>query len=155
MMRTIFDGRGLAGFYDMGVDSSNRKRNWLDRTADGMKMAYPADQAWGAVFITVGVPVDPPRPWKDFSSFRTLSLELRGQTGGESVQIGIKDATDPDDGTETKALVSNLSTQWQTYQFPLSMFATADLTRLYVVTEFVFSGSTAQTVYFRNVRFVP
>lgn len=155
LMRTIFDSRGLAAFYDMGVDSSNRRRDWLQRTSDGMKMAYPAGQAWGAVFITVGRPVDPPRPWKDFSPLHTLSVDLRGETGGESVQIGIKDATDPDDGTETKALVSNLSTQWRTYQFPLSTFGTADLTRLYVVSEFVFSGSTAQIVYFRNVRFLP
>jgi hypothetical protein len=155
LTRTVSDSRGLADFYDIGVDSSNSRQDWLKTTSDGMRMAYPAGQAWGAVFVTVGSAVDPPRPSKDFSSFRTLSVELRGETGGESVEIGIKDATDPDDGTETKALVSNLSTGWQTYQFPLSTFGTADLTRLYVVTEFVFAGSTAETVYFRDVKYLP
>lgn len=155
LVRTIFDGRGLAAGYDMGVDSSSQRRDWLQQVGDGMMMAYPAGQAWGAVFITVGRPVDPPRPWKDFSSFHTLRVELRGQSGGEFVDIGMKDYADPDDGSESKVRVSNLSTDWRTYEFPLSSFATADLQRLYVPVEFVFSGLAQQTVYFRNVQFVP
>ncbi len=155
LTRTILDDRGLASLYDMGVNSSSGRQDWLQRTAGGMRMAYPAGQAWGAVFITVGTPVDAPRPWKDFSSFRTLSVELRGETGGESVEIGLKDATDPDDGSESKVRVANLSTAWHTYRFPLSTFHTADLEKLYVVPEFVFSGSAPQTVYLRNVRFLP
>jgi len=154
-IRTVFDSRGLASGYDMGVDSSEGRQNWLWEAGDGMEMAYPAGQTWGAAFITVGRPVNPPRPWKDFSSFRTLSVEVRGGTGGESVEIGMKDAADPDNGGETKARVSNLSSAWRTYEFPLSSFNTADLTKLYVVVEFVFSGSAAQAVYFRNVRFLP
>ncbi|MGD0766141.1 MAG: hypothetical protein ABR978_07525, partial [Dehalococcoidia bacterium] len=154
-VRTVFDSRGLASGYDMGVDSSNQRRDWLQQTGDGMTMAYPSGQAWGAVFITVGSPVNPPRPWKDFSSFHTLRVDLRGQSGGESVDIGIKDYADPDNGGESKVRVSNLSTEWRTYEFPLSSFPTADLQRLYLPAEFVFSGSTAETVYFRSVQFVP
>ncbi len=140
--------------YDMGVDSSGQRRDWLETTEGAMKMAYPAGQSWGAVFITVGPPADPPRPWKDFSPFRTLSVELRGKNGGESVEIGIKDSSDPDDGSETKTLVSQLSSEWKTYEFLLSSFDSADLGELYVVAEFVFAGPTAQTVYFRNVRYL-
>jgi exo-beta-1,3-glucanase (GH17 family) len=154
LTRAVFDDRGLAAQYDMGVDSSGQRRDWLETSEGAMEMAYPAGQSWGAVFITVGSPVDPPRPWKDFSPFRTLSVELRGKSGNESVEIGIKDSSDPDDGSETKTLVSQLSTEWETYEFPLSSFNTADLEKLYVVTEFVFAGSTAQTVYFRNVRYL-
>ena len=154
-VRIIFDGRGLAVGYDMGVDSSQHRQDWLELADDGMKMAYPAEQAWGAVFITVGPPVVPPRPWKDFSSFGTLTLDLRGETGGESLEIGIKDSTDLDDGMESRVLVSGLSTEWQTYEFPLASFATAALGGLYVVAEFVFSGSASQSVYFNNVRYVP
>lgn len=153
--RTVFDSRGLAVFYDMGVDSSHGRRDWLNLTEDGMQMAYPSDQNWGAVFITVGVPVDPPRPWKDFSRFGTLTIDLKGEIGGESVEVGIKDESDPDNGTETKIQISNLSTEWQTYQFPLTLFRTADLKRLYVVAEFVFAGASPKTVLFRNVRYVP
>ena len=153
--RVIFDGRGLHVLYDVGADSLNGKRDWLATTEEAMRMAYPPGQSWGAVFITVGVPVDPPRPWKDFSQFRILSIDLKGEVGGESLEIGIKDASDPDTGAETKKVVSNLSTGWQTFEFPLHSFSSADLRQLYVVAEFVFTGPEGKTVYFKNVRYLP
>lgn len=153
--RVIFDERGLSAFYDMGVDSSHKKRDWLELTEEGMQMAYPASQSWGTVFITVGTPVDSPRPWKDFSEYSTLAVDLRGEVGGESLEIGIKDASDPDTGRETKLLVSNLSKAWHTYEFPLISFNTAELDHLYVVIEFVFAGASPETVYFKNVRYIP
>lgn len=70
------------------------------------------------------------------------------------IEIGIKDNTDPDDGSETKAQV-DLTTEWQTYKFPIAKFYTAAPTRLYVVAEFVFSGSNAKTIYFRNIKYLP
>jgi exo-beta-1,3-glucanase (GH17 family) len=153
--RTIFDDRGLATFYDMGVDSSQLRRDWLERTDEGMRMAYPSGQAWGAVFITVGEPVRPPRPWKDFSSFSSVTIELRGEVGGESVAVGIKDATDPDTGRESRVFVQGISTSWQTLEFQLDDFISADLDRLYVVMEFVFADAAAQTVHFRNITYLP
>lgn len=75
--------------------------------------------------------------------------------GGECVEIGIKDNTDPDDGSETK-IRRCVSTDWQVFAFPLAEFSTADLDRLYVVTEFVFEGEDAerrQTVDFQNIRY--
>jgi hypothetical protein len=152
----IYVGQTLCSGYDMGVDDSGRRRTWVTDMKGSMKMAYPSGLNWGAVFITVGKPVDPPRPGQDLSAYRTLSLELRGQRGGEQVNIGVKDNTDPDNGTETKFLASNLTTSWRTYTFTLSNFTTADLTRLYVVIEFVFEpGWPAQTVYFRNINYLP
>jgi hypothetical protein len=138
----------------MGVDSSNGRTDWLSNLDSNMRMSYPADQSWGAVFITVGTPTSPPRASKDMSSFQSISMQLKGEHGGESIQIGLKDADDPDNGLETKLTINNLSTQWQTYTFPLSSFTTANLQKLYVVTEFVFSGSTAETIYFRNIAYL-
>jgi hypothetical protein len=123
---------------------------------DYMRMDYPGDQSWGAVFITVGPPTDPPHPGRDLSGYQTLSLELRGEVGGEFVWVGLKDNTDGDDGSETKIEVPDLTTDWQTITFPLSDFITADLTRLYVVTEFVFEqGTPAETVDFRRIQYLP
>jgi hypothetical protein len=143
----------------MGVKLSNQLPNqdikWLIDNGDSMEMAYPSGQEWGAVFITVGVPVDTSRPWKDFSHFSQLSVDLKGESGGESVAIGIKDADDEDTGQETKISINNLTNEWKTYEFRLQDFTTAHLNKLYVVTEFVFSGNTAETVYFRNVRYLP
>jgi hypothetical protein len=119
-------------------------------------MDYPSGQSWGAVFITVGPPTEPPRPGKDFSAYQTLSLELMGGAGGESISIGLKDNTDPDDGSERLIRVSNLTMDWQTRTFPLSDLTNADPTRLYVVTLFVFEpGTPARTVCFRRIQYLP
>lgn len=147
----IYVGAELSEGYDIGVNSSTGLTNWLLDLNGYMKMEYPSNQTWGAVFITVGPPTDPPRPSQDLSSYTTLSVDLKGENGGEELEIGIKDNTDPDDGTETKIKILGLTTEWQTYTFSLLDFTTADLTRIYVVVEFVFSGPDAQTVFFRNV----
>ena len=153
---SIYYGPRLADGYNMGVNTSGGLTNWVTDMGGYMRMAYPSGQQWGVVFITVGPPRNPPRPGKDLSRYRTLSLELRGQVGGEDIRIGLKDNTDPDDGSETKVLVSDLTTEWQTFTFPLSDFKTADRTRLYVVIEFVFEvGTPAETVYFRHIRYLP
>ena len=153
----IFVGQTLASGFDMGVDTSGEQRDWV-RTMDGeICMDYPPSQEWGAVFITVG-PQAPEgsRMSKDFSMYQTLSLELSGDEGGESVHIGLKDSTDADNGQETKMPFTNLSTEWVEYKIPLNVFTTANLSDLYIVTEFVFEPSTPpETVCFRNIQYLP
>ncbi len=152
----VYYGPRLAEGYDMGVNTSGGLTGWVTDLGGYMRMAYPPGQSWGAVFITVGPPRLPPRPGKNLSAYQSLVVELRGEVGGEDVWIGLKDNTDPDNGTETKILIPDLPTGWQTYTFPLSAFTTADRSRLYVVTEFVFEpGTPAETVYFRKIRYVP
>ncbi len=149
----IFVGNTLAPGYDMGVNTSGGLTSWVAVTNGEICMAYPGGQSWGAVFITVGQPTQPPRPGKDLSNYHQLSLELQGQVGGEFVSIGIKDNKQPDTGTETKVPVSGLTTDWKPFAFPLSQFTGADLHKLYVVIEFVFAGTPA-TVCARNIQYL-
>jgi len=146
--------RKLCSGYNMGVDDSQHIRNWLTDMGDYMRMTYPNGLEWGVVFITVGEPSDPPRSSKDFSTFSVLSIDLKAEKSGEMIEIGIKDNTDSDDGSETKSQV-DLTTEWQTYEFPIAKFYTAKPTKLYIVAEFVFSGSNAKTIYFRNIKYLP
>jgi len=150
----VFWGDTLAPGYDMGVNTSGGLTSWVTVTNGEICMAYPSGQSWGAVFITVGQPTQPPRPGKDLSNYHQLSLELQGQVGGESVSIGIKDNKQPDTGTETKVPVSGLTTDWKPFAFPLSQFTGADLHKLYVVIEFVFAGGTSETVCARNIQYL-
>jgi len=153
---SIYYGPRLANGYDMGVNTSGGRTNWVTDNGDHMCMSYPSYQTWGAVFITVGTPKPFPRPGKDLSMYQTLSLDLKGVSGGEKVWLALKDNTDPDSGRETKVQISGLTTSWQTHQIPLSRFSTADLTRLYMVTGFVFeNGTPPETVCFRNIRYLP
>jgi len=156
--KDIYKGTALTTGYNMGVNTSQGRTDWLIDSKQGfMKMVYPKGQQWGAVFITVGeLQKDiKKRQIEDLSKFKYITVDLKGEVGGESLEIGLKDNTDPDDGRETKIKISDLTTEWKTYQFELKKFETADLTRLYVVIEFVFTGDKAQTVYFRNIRYIP
>ncbi|MCX6621788.1 MAG: hypothetical protein NTY38_12080, partial [Acidobacteria bacterium] len=147
--REIFDGRSLAAGFDIGVNSSGGRTDWLKPDRDSMKMAYPSNQAWGSVFITFGSPKSPPRPSIDMSEFATLLVEVRGDPG-TTIEIGIKDSTQPDDGTEAKVIIPVFS-DFRTYAVPLTKFNRVDLRRTYVVTEFVLSGPQAQAVWFRRI----
>jgi hypothetical protein len=152
--RPIYVGNTLSAGYDMGVATSGGRYDWVTDGGGYIQMRYPAGQDWGAVFITVGKPAPAgQRLARDFSGYRTLAVDLKGEQGGETVQVGLKDATDPDDGRESKVTV-RLTAEWRTCRFPLQSFATADLTRLYIPVEFVFAPRTAETVSFRNVRFL-
>jgi hypothetical protein len=158
--RDVFVDGDLAAHYTIGADSSNRARAWFSKRNDVLEMAYPPGQRWGVVFLTVGEPAPPPRPWKDFSEFDAVSFEFRGSRGRESVLVGIKDVADPHDGNETQIVLGDVSTEFQTYTIPLSHFASPQLpipdglTQLNVVLQFFFSGPEAQTVYVKNVRYV-
>src|SRR5205823_3783994 len=88
---------------------------------------------------------------RDLSAYQSLVPEMSGDPG-TIVDIGIKDNTQPADGTETKIRIP-LAADWQTYHIPLSRFTRADLGRLYVVTEFVFGGTQTQTFRVRNITF--
>ncbi len=114
-------------------------------------MAYPSGQAWGAVFITVGRPQNPPRPSVDLSACATLLVEIRG-TPGTTLEIGVKDKDQPDDGNEQKVILPVFN-GYRTYAIPLSMFSRAKLQQIYIPTEFVFGGPGDQTVWFRSIRY--
>lgn len=149
----IFENGNLSSGLDMGLNTSGSLTNWVNNSNGIMRMSYPSNQSWGAVFITVGKPTSSyPRPSRDFSNYRYIEIELKSVTGTENVQIGLKDREDSDDGSETKARISNISKEWKFYTLELSQFGPIDSRHLYVVTEFVFDGN-AKTIFIRNIRF--
>lgn len=152
--------------FGIGIDDSSHHRHWLKKADDSLKIEYPGNLDWAALFITVDGPaVEPPRPSKDFSKYAKLAVEMKGETGAECVKVGIKDNDDPDDGTEPKKDVE-VSKEWKVYKFDVSEFAERhtssrsplDMGKLYVVTELVFpcgpDKNEGQTVYVRNIKFL-
>ncbi len=139
--------------YNLNVNTSEGLTNWVTVKSGEMCMTYPSGQSWGAVFITFGKSKNPPRPGVDLSAYQSLSVDLRGQTANELVYVGLKDNQSPDDGSETKIPVSILTTDWQNFTFPLSMFSNIDLKKLYIPIEFVFS--VPATICARNIQYLP
>jgi hypothetical protein len=148
----VLTGGSLSPGFDVGVNSSEGKTAWLKNKGEDLKMSYPRGQSWGAVFVTVGKPTEPPRPFRDLSAFSILAIEMKGRSGREQLEIGIKTNAQADDGSETKVAVI-LTSHWKTYYFRLDSFDGADPSRLYVVTEFVFSGPAGEKVFARNIRY--
>ncbi|MBK8931369.1 MAG: hypothetical protein IPM76_03450 [Chloroflexi bacterium] len=152
---TVYAGNTLAAGYDMGVDTGpGRLSDWAADMGGYMCLNYPGGQDWGAVFITNGPPQPPGgRPGKNLSEYSRLYVELKSMVGNQTVQVGIKDNTDPDTGAETKFTITP-PTDWQGYAFQLADFATADSSSIYVMIEFVFGGVPAD-ICFRNVLYLP
>lgn len=150
----IFDGL-LGEGMELNLDSHHGDRSWLEDLGGNMKMTYPGNQGWGAVFFTYGPPMPDEqkdaRETRDFSKYAKMLVDLRGEVGGEVVQVGMKDKDDPSNGRETKKSLT-LTKDWKTYTILLSEFRTADLKLMHLPCEFVF-GRTAATVYFKNIRF--
>jgi exo-beta-1,3-glucanase (GH17 family) len=152
----------VAADYDLNVDSSHKRREWISTLPDELQISYPDRQDWGVVFITIGEAVSlRERPGRDFSEFNTFSIELRGEHGDETLDVAIKDSSDPDDGRERKVRISGLGRTYRTFDIPLSRFASRrlvmprDLQHVYVVAEFLFVGTRARTVYARSIRYKP
>jgi hypothetical protein len=149
---SVLSSGALASGLAIGVNSSGGLTDWISPDHDGgLIMRYPAGQAWGTVFITAGAALPAPRPQTDLSSYQTLLIEMRGDAG-ETINVGIKDATQPDDGHELR-IPLQISGDWRTYTVPLKSFTGADLKKIYVLAEFVFEGTQAKTIEVRSVKF--
>jgi exo-beta-1,3-glucanase (GH17 family) len=151
----VLDGANLcarnspAGRYDFGIDTSAHATGWLRRTAEGIRLDYPAGQAWGVAFVTVGAVGS--RRGQDLSACHTLRVDIRAHTTNGSVAVGMKDSTDADDGSETKVGI-RVGKAWRTWSFPLSRFTGLNRRSVHIVIEFVFGGAARKSITFRNVR---
>jgi hypothetical protein len=155
--RQVLSGTKLGAGFNMGIDTSEQQRTWVKKWNDGecFQLSYPKDQSWGAMFITAGQPVPPSSRHTSFdlSAFQTLAVEMKAESGGAMIDIGIKSIDQPDDGTETK-VTKTLTTEWKTYEIPLNQFTGADLKKVYVAAEVVFGGPEPEIVYVRSVRYL-
>jgi exo-beta-1,3-glucanase (GH17 family) len=152
--RDVYVG-GLESGFSLGVNTSGQQRRWLTEKEGVFTLIYPANQQWGTMFIMVGQPALPGhRQSMDLSRYQSLKVDMRAETNGHCVRIGIKDKDQPDNGSET--MISQcLTTSWTTVKLPLKAFVGADLTKLYVIFEMVFHGSSSFTVQARNIRYSP
>ncbi|MFT3892761.1 MAG: SUMF1/EgtB/PvdO family nonheme iron enzyme [Anaerolineales bacterium] len=89
---TIYSGEALSSGFDMGVDTSEHRHDWVMNMGGATQMSYPDGEDWGVVYITVGKPSSyQHRQARDFSMYQTVSVNLRGQYGGEIVYLAIKE----------------------------------------------------------------
>lgn len=136
--------------FDIGVESSEQRRDWLTEVDGAMRMNYPSKQVWGSVFIVCGA-VALESVSEDFSNYSTLVVDLKGRSRKESLMISIEDTMHSPGKIQ---FVNQIDTTWKTYYFSLQDFGLTDLKKLHVVCSFTFVGEDSQTVFFKNVRFL-
>jgi hypothetical protein len=131
----------------------------VDRKGDALRLYYPGSdpvpgiESWAVFWLQVNDTAFG-RASRDFSSYDTLQLELKGSHGGEKFYMHLKDNDDPDDGSQTNIELV-LTDQWQTYDIGLNRFENADPSNLYVVTGFLFVQQYEPISFWvRNVRFI-
>jgi hypothetical protein len=130
------DSSGNSGTFSQDINAVRFSGDRVDFAYPGV--AHLGGPEWAAFTIRVGQPSPAIiRKDKDYSGFTRLRLEMKGDKGGETFSVHLKDSEDPDDGSQTDIPVT-LTDEWQTYDFDLAAFDTADLSKLYVVTGFLF-----------------
>ena len=121
---------------------------------DYLEFNIKPDLNWAAAMFVVDSLGFNNRPTKDFTAYKKIKVELKGINGGEKVELALKDKYDPDDGTESRVLLT-LSKDWQTYTFDLQKdFPNADLKYLYQLAGFVVQDPKGLTLHVRNIRFL-
>lgn len=107
---------------------------------DYLGINYRGGDDWAFIYATAGpIEINVRKYSLDYSRFDRIRLELKQNSGCEDLRLVLKDAEDADDGTQ-KDVKLDISNEWATYDYPLSLFADADLTRLNVVTGFLMFG---------------
>lgn len=150
---SLVSGKSITPGYAINLNTSNGLTNWLSNDGSELIMQYPGGQGqYGFVFVTDGPSIPPGnRPGRDVSAYQTLQLVMKGDPGSV-VNVGIKDSSQPDDGSETTVAIT-VAASYQTYSIPLSNFVGANLKSIYVMVEWVFLGSQPQTLDVKSVAY--
>ncbi len=144
----IFRNGSFTGFYETALASSNGG-DIIAYYNTGEYVIVFNEQDWGVFFFYNGSGAVDNTRTTDFSKYKTLRLELKGEKGGEKVLIALKDETNPEDGSETKVPLT-LSNGWKNYDIPLASFAPTNLKKLFMVTGFIFEKDPC-TIRVRNI----
>ncbi len=149
--KLLINGALNSAYYEIGVATVNNQSIEGIQGINEINFNIPALE-WATVYLRNPSNVQADRPIKDFSSYKSIQLELKSDKEEATVFINLKDDEDPDDGSETMIPLI-LSSDWNTYEIELSKFKTANLEELFVVAGFVFHDH-AQKFSIRNIAYV-
>lgn len=141
----------ISGFYNEGFADIFNLSRWVDSKPNRIEANFP-QAAWSYVYFNIGFDHLQKPLTKDYSGYRSMTLELKGAKGGEEVYINIKDKDDPDDGTESRVPLI-LTDGWKTYEIPLSKFKTANLKEISVPAG-ILSLEDSKSISIRNIEYL-
>jgi len=112
---------GKANYHEIDLQDAANLNNWLEVDSDKINVTYPKDLDYGVIrFIDLKIK-SRQTSGVDYSGYTSITLELKGEVGGESVLIAFLDTDDFADGSEIRVPLV-LTDQWRTYEIGLDQF---------------------------------
>ena len=151
ILSVLRNGQLISGF-NFGFGSSIAFNDWRNFEDNYTTFKYPNNVLeWGFPHIAVSA-LNGRVNQMDFSKYNTLYVEMKGENGGESFEVLIKDKFDPYDGSESRLQVT-LTDQWEIYEFDIDQFETADKTIIQIPFGILFEGPKGRQIHIKTVQF--
>ncbi|MFY0593109.1 hypothetical protein [Roseivirga sp.] len=147
----IADGYMTPYYSDLEAYSQQTPNVFTSIMEKHFSMDFPA-MDWAVQYMYVGKGSIEQLSTKDFSSYKNIRIEMKGNLGGEQIYFSIKDETNPTDGSEAKVLLE-MTDDWKWYEIPLTEFEGTNLEKLFMPAAFIFENDAA-SVSVRNVEYV-
>lgn len=110
--------------------------DWQIR-ADHLTVTYRGGDNWVLLYALAGpIDISTQKLSLDYSRFDRIQLVLKRHSGCENLRLTLKDVDDADDGSQANVKL-DLSDDWKTYEYDLSLFSDADLSKLNLVSGFL------------------
>lgn len=151
LVSLVFNGE-IPSSFELRYAASGLFRNYFQKEEDYISILYPENAyEWGSVYFAVNA-LSGRVNEMDFSPFSKVIIEMKGNLGGENIEVAMKDVNDPPDGSETR-IKYTLTDEWKTYEIDTKDFVTADLKSIMVPFAFIFLGPTGQNIHVRSIQF--
>lgn len=160
--RKLFDRGVLAWGYDLSIDDSAAKRDWLSQENDLFKISYPNNLSWGIIQMrpiasringSKNGCINPED--EEFTQFSTLLFDAKSDRFvQEPMRVGMLDWSFNQNGMEPIDIIPYLTTDWQQIVVPLDFIRSVDLSHINIPIEFSFFGPQSVNVQIRNIRMV-
>ena len=152
VLNLLVNGRQSLGFGLIFAQSSNDYYEGVKIEDDYKILTYPENSFdWGSPYFTIEA-LNGRVTEMDFTKYKNVILEMKGEKGGEEFALMMKDKYDLPDGKESRVNIIVTNT-WKTYEVPLDLFETADKKIIDTPLGFVFLGSKGRTIHLRSIQF--
>ena len=152
VLNLLVNGRLPLGFGLIFAQSSNDYYAGVKIKDDYKILIYPENSFdWGSPYFTIEA-LNGRVTEMDFTKYKNVILEMKGENGGEEFALMMKDKYDLPDGKESRVNITVTKT-WKTYEVPIDQFETADKKIIVTPLGFVFLGSKGRTIHVRSIQF--
>jgi len=151
-LNLLVNGKVPSGFALIYAQSGNEYFDGVKFEDDYTVLTYPENIfAWGSPYFSIKA-LNGRVTEMDFTKYKNVILEMKGEIGGEEFALMMKDKYDLHDGKESRVNLKVTNT-WETYEVPIDQFETADKKIIETPLGFVFLGSKGVTIHVRSIQF--